>query len=139
MAYGEKGVVDETEIPLRLWEEELATRAERVDVIREARRDILAPVLIITDSAPSCFGAFRSTEAVEVYFAGLNAAIKRVMPAVIGGNSGQIKIGDVVQFFSEVCGVPEDTTRNALTEMTHDGQVVYLENHSLEAPQPEVI
>jgi hypothetical protein len=138
MAHDGEVLTYETESPLSIWEKELADREERVDAIREVMGDVLEPVLTIVDAAPSCFANFSSAEDIEGYFAGLVAAIKQVLPVVIGKNSGQLKIGDIVHFFTEVCGAPEDKTREAIMSAIHDGGVVWLEDHSLEAPQLEV-
>lgn len=129
----------EIEGGLSLWDEELKTRAERVSEVREALRDMLEPVLAITESAPSHFRAFASTEAVEVYFAGLIKAVSEVIPVVIQASGERSTPASVMQFFDEVCEVPVDTTRAVLTDLIHSGQILWHHDQRLGLPEAQTV
>lgn len=105
--------------PLDSWREEAQRQKEAVEELRERHRDVLQPVLDLTEHAPHVFD---TPDQIDEYRASLRNATATVIPALIN-EENEVNPGELHAFLEFTAGVSNDVTRDAITHLLYNGEL----------------
>lgn len=128
--------------PLQAWREESQRHEQATQELREEYRNVLQPVLDITESVPPKFDDTWGNHEIDEYFENLRhstaKATGEVLPRLVPGPEQiGVKPQELHSFFTEIADAPTEAVSSALVELINSGKLHMDEQRRITRSIPE--